>query len=167
MDNSLVGGNIDAAVLLGSRQTEGVVILVDGAADGAQRVVAVGHGIGDGELLQAGGLCGLDDTHKGNIMGDQSVELDLHLLGILALVVGTQDGVGDGFLAGFVGSSNVLSLIGVNDLTVYQISAFFDDFYHRMILLKLSVKRTASLGSFRHFKFGYFLSMITQITVKK
>ena len=135
VDNGLVGGNINAAVFLCGRQAEGMVILVDGAADGAQGVVAVGHGIGDGEFLQTGGLGSLDDTHEGDIVGDQSVKLDLHLLGVFALVMGAQNGVGDGFFASLVGSGYVLCLIGINDLSVYQISALFDDFYHRMILL--------------------------------
>ena len=135
VDNGLIGGNIDAAVFLSGRQAEGMVILVDGAADGAQGVVAVGHGIRNREFLQTGGLGSLDDTHEGDVVGDQSIKLDLHFLGIFALVVSTQNGVGDGFFTSFVGSGCVLCLIGINDLSVYQISALFDDFYHRMFLL--------------------------------
>ena len=55
VDDGLVGGDVDAAVLLGGGQAEDVVVLVDGAAHGAEAVVTVGQHIGHGELLQAAG----------------------------------------------------------------------------------------------------------------
>ena len=135
VDDRLVGGDVDAAVLFCGGQAEGVVILIDGAAHGAQGVVAVGHSVRNGELLQAGSLGGLNNADEGDVVGDQGIKLDLHLLGVLALVVGAQDGIRDGLFPGLVGRGDVLGLIGVNDLTVYQISALFDDFYHRGFLL--------------------------------
>ena len=36
MDDSLIGRDIDSAVLLGRRETEDMVVLVDGTADSAQ-----------------------------------------------------------------------------------------------------------------------------------
>ena len=36
MDDSLVGRNVDTAILLGSREAEHVVVLVDGSAHSAE-----------------------------------------------------------------------------------------------------------------------------------
>ena len=130
VDDGLVGGDVDAAVLLGGGEAEGVVVLVDGAAHGAQAVVAVGHGVGDGELLQAGGLGGLDDAHEGDVVGDQGVELDAHFSGVGALVVGAENGVGDGFLPRLGRGLPVRGVLRPEDLAVHQVRAFFDDFYH-------------------------------------
>ena len=47
MDHGLMRRNIDAAVFLGAAQSEHMVIFIDGAAHGAQRVVAVGEHIGE------------------------------------------------------------------------------------------------------------------------
>ena len=96
VDDRLVGGDVDTAVLLGGGETEDVVILVDGAAHGAQGVVAVGHGIGNGEFLQTGGLGGLDDTHVGDVMGNEAVKLQMELAGLLPHVVLAEDLIGDG-----------------------------------------------------------------------
>ena len=116
-----------------------MVILVDGAAHGAEGVVTVGHGIGDGEFLQPGSLGRLDDADKGDVVGNERVELDAHLLGIVAHIVSAQDGIGDGLFPGLVGGCHALGLIRVDDLAVYQIRAFFDDFYHGGILLHVSL----------------------------
>ena len=100
VDDGLVGRDVDSAVFLRRREAEGVVILVDGAAHGAQAIVAVGHGVWNGELLKAGGLGGLDDAHEGDVVGDESVKLQPELLRVGALVVGAEDGIGDGLLPG-------------------------------------------------------------------
>ena len=98
MDDRLVGGDKVAPVLDGGGQAEDVVVLVDGAAHGAQAVVAVGHHIGDGELGQAAGLGGLDDAHIGDVVGDEAVKLQVKLAGLLLLVVAAEDLVGHGLL---------------------------------------------------------------------
>ena len=103
VDNGLVGGHVYAAVLLGCRQTEHVVILVDRAAHGTQRVVAVGHCIGQGELLETTGAGGLDNAHVGDVVRHHRVEADAHLLALAAVnIVTAQDAVGDGVLTGLV-----------------------------------------------------------------
>ena len=87
VDNGLVGGYVDTAILLGCRQTEHVVILVDRAAHGAQRVVAVGHCIGQGELLETTGAGGLDNAHVGDVVRHHRVKADAHFLTLAAIHV--------------------------------------------------------------------------------
>ena len=98
VDDSLVCGDEVAAVLHGSRQTENVVILVDGAAHGAEAVVTVGHHIGHGELFQAASLGGLDDAHVGDVVGDEAVKLQVKLALLLPHLVAAEDLVGHGLL---------------------------------------------------------------------
>src|SRR5699024_2060319 len=73
VDDGHVGRHIDAAVLVRRRQGELVVVLVDGAAHRAQRVVAVGQHVGHGELVHAGGAGGLDDAHVGDVVAGHRV----------------------------------------------------------------------------------------------
>ena len=96
-----------------------MVVLVDGAAHRAQAVVAVGHGIGDGELRKAGGLGGLDDAHEGDVVGNQSVELQTHFRAITALVVGAQDRVGNGFLPSLVRGFCSGKILCPDDFPIY------------------------------------------------
>ena len=98
MDDRLVGGDELAAVLFGGRQAEHVVVLIDGAAHGAQGVVAVGEHIGQGEFFHAGGPGGLDDAHIGDIMGGHGVEADGQAVRAIRGIVGHKDGVGHGAL---------------------------------------------------------------------
>ena len=53
MDNCLMRGYIDTAILLCTGKTKHVVILIDGSAYRAQRVVAVGQNIRHRKLLQS------------------------------------------------------------------------------------------------------------------
>ena len=53
MNDCLHRGNIDSAVLLGSCETENMIVLINCAADSAQRIVAVGQNIRNRELLKA------------------------------------------------------------------------------------------------------------------
>ena len=76
MDDALVGGHVDAAVFFGGGQAEHVVVLIDGAAHGAQAVVAVGQGVGHGETLEPGGPGLLDNAHVGDVVGDKGVKAD-------------------------------------------------------------------------------------------
>ena len=93
-----MSGDELAAVLLGGGQTEHVVVLVDGAAYGAEAVVAVGEDVGQGELLEAAGPGGLDDAHVGDVVRGHGVELDLQIGHVAAGVVAFQDAVGHGAL---------------------------------------------------------------------
>ena len=96
VDDGLVGRDEVAAVLHGSGQAEDMVILVDGAANRTEAVVAVGHHVGHGELGQARGLGGLDDAHVGDVVGDEAVKLQVELSGLLPEVVAAEDLVSDG-----------------------------------------------------------------------
>ena len=96
VDDGLVGGDELAAVFPGGREAEDVVILVDGAAHGAQGVVAVGEHIGQGEGLHARGPGSLDDTHIGDVMGGHGVEFQGQPLQAGGGVVGLQNGPGHG-----------------------------------------------------------------------
>ena len=112
VDDSQMRGHKDAAVLFGSRQAETVVILVDGAAHGAQAVVAVGEHIRDGELFQAGRAGRLDDAHKGDVIAGHGVKLDLQVFGIAAGVVSLQNAVGHGTGLGVFHRSGIKALGG-------------------------------------------------------
>ena len=68
-----------------------MVVLVDGAAHGAQAVVTVGQGIGNGEFLHAGGPGLLDDAHIGDVVGHHGVKPDLKSLRIAGYIVALQD----------------------------------------------------------------------------
>ena len=103
VDDRLMGGDEDSAVFLGGGQAEHVVVLVDGAAHGAQGVVAVGEHIGERELLQPGGPGRLDDAHVGDVVRGHGVEAQLQIIHISAGVVAGQDAVGHGAGAALVG----------------------------------------------------------------
>ena len=98
VDDGLIRGHIVAAVLHRRRQAEGVVVSVDGAAHGAQAVVTVGEHIGHREFLQTTGLGGLDDTHIGDVVGDETVECQVQQPAAAAGVVGAEDAVGHGLV---------------------------------------------------------------------
>ena len=126
VDNGLVSRHIDAAVLLRSRKTEHVVVFVDGTANGAQRVVAVGHGIGQGEFLETTGAGGLNDAHVGDVVRCHCVETNAHLLTLRAVhVVCAENAVGDGFFTCFVGSGQASSVVH-DFLSVEEINSMFD-----------------------------------------
>ena len=80
--------HIDAAVFLSGGKAEHVVVLVDGAAHGAQGVVAAGEHIGNGKALHARGSGRLNDAHIGDVVGGEGVKPDLKSGRIAALVVG-------------------------------------------------------------------------------
>ena len=68
MNNRLVGRNIDTTVLLGGGESEDMVVLVDGTADSAQRVVAVGHRVRDRELVKSAGAGCLDNSDISDVV---------------------------------------------------------------------------------------------------
>ena len=102
VDHALVGGDELAAVLLGGGQAEDVIVLVDGTAHGAQRIVTVGQHIGHREFRHAGGTGRLDDAHIGNVVGGHGVKSDRQLFHAPRRVVLGQDGIGHGPLFGFL-----------------------------------------------------------------
>ena len=82
VDDRDVGRNEDTTVLFSSRKAEDVIVLVDGAAHGAQRVVAVGEHVGQRELLHARSARRLDNADEGDVMARHGVEADLERLGV-------------------------------------------------------------------------------------
>ena len=105
VDDGHVGRDVDAAVLLGGGQAKEVVVVVDGAADRAQGVVAAGQGIGEGELLHAAGACRLHDADVGDVVAGHGVEADLEVVHGGSGVVVLEDAVGDG-------AASCLGLVG-------------------------------------------------------
>ena len=103
VDDGDVRRDEDAAVLLGSRETKDVVVLVDGAAHGAQRVVAVGEHVGQRELLHARGARRLDDADKGDVVARHGVEANLERLGVAGRIVCLEDRIRDGAALGILG----------------------------------------------------------------
>ena len=79
-----------------------MVVLVDGAADGAQAVVAVGQHIRHREFLHAGGARRLNDADIGDVVAGQAVKAHAQVLHVAALVVRLENAVGDRALLGFL-----------------------------------------------------------------
>ena len=102
VDDRHVRRDIDAAVLVRGGQGKLVVVLVDSAAHGAETVVAVRHDIGQRKFLHAGGAGRLDDADIGNVVAGHRVEFHAQILHGIAGIMGLEDAVGDGALAGFV-----------------------------------------------------------------
>ena len=99
VDDGQVRGNVVAAVFLGSGEAEEVVVLVDGAADGAEAVVAVGEGVGNREFLKTAGSGGLDDAHEGDVVGGESVKGDVQeAVPVGSFAVGSENAGGQGVL---------------------------------------------------------------------
>ena len=143
VDIGHVGGHIDAAVLVGGGEGELVVVLVDGAANGAEGIVAVGQHIGQGELGHAGGPGSLDDAHIGDVVGGHGVELQLEVVHVPAVVVGLQDAVGHGALPGLflhgdlAGLGGHLGGVGKDLGAVYQVNAGIIKMNHIKTVLSL------------------------------
>ena len=79
VDDSLVGGYVYTAVFLCGGKTEYVVILIDGSANGAKAVMAVGENVRNRDFLKTGCACGLNYTYIGNIVRCKSIEFDPEL----------------------------------------------------------------------------------------
>ena len=103
MDDRDMGRNEDAAVLFGSREAKDVVVLVDGAAHGTQRVMAVGKHVRQRELLHARGARRLDDADKGDVVARHGVEANLERLGVAGRVVCLKDRIRDGAALSILG----------------------------------------------------------------
>ncbi|MPM58035.1 hypothetical protein SDC9_104864 [bioreactor metagenome] len=102
VNDALVGGDVDAAVFLRGRKAEGVVVPVDGAAHGAQAVVAVGQGVGQGEFPHPGGPGLLENAHVGDVVGNHRVKAEPQLVFVAGSVVALQDGPGQSAPAPFL-----------------------------------------------------------------
>ena len=131
VDDRHIRRDIDAAVLVRGRQGKLVVVLVDGAADSAEAVVAVRHDIGQRKFLHAGGAGRLDDADIGNVVAGHRVEFHAQILHGIACVMGLQDAVGDGALFGF-GLGHTCRGRGLGD-AVYKINAMVVQFHGRTL----------------------------------
>ena len=136
-----VGRDVDAAVLVGSGEGELVVVLIDGAADSAEAVVAVGQDVGQGESLHAGSAGRLDDADISDVVAGHGVELQTKLVHVVALVVSLQDAVGHGTLGGLFfggGDAGLLSCLfgaGADGLAVNEVDAVVIQFEHNVCFL--------------------------------
>ena len=101
MDHRHMRRNIDPAVFLRGGEAEHMIVLGDGAAHGAEGVVAVGQHIGKREFLHPGSLRRLDNPHEGDVMGCHRVKSQPQMFHIFACVVILQNRPGDGPLPGF------------------------------------------------------------------
>ena len=96
MNDGDVGRDVYAAVFLCGAEAEEVVVVVDGAPHGAERVVAVRQNVGQREALHPGGPCRLDDAHEGDVVGGHGVELDLQTFHGSRRIVSLEYAPGDG-----------------------------------------------------------------------
>ena len=103
VDDGDVRRNENAAVLLGRGKAKDVVVLVDGAAHGAQRVMAVGEHVRQRELLHARGARRLDDADKGDVVTRHGIEANLERLGVSGCIVCLKDRIRDGAALGILG----------------------------------------------------------------
>ena len=103
-----------------------MVVLVNGAAYRAQRIVAVGKGIRERELFQPRSLCRLHYSHVGYIVRGYLVELYFKLFGIAARVVSQQNFIRQAAVfAGFV------LLPRAHELAARIFNSVFYKFYHK------------------------------------
>ena len=114
VDDRDVRRDEDAAVLLGRREAKDVIVLVDGAAHSAQRVMAVGKHVGQRELLHARGTRSLDDADEGDVVARHGVEANLERLGVAGRIVCLKDRIRDGATLGILGRlrNTALSSLG-------------------------------------------------------
>ncbi len=130
-------GNIISAVFFRGGKPEEVVVLIDRSAHGAERIMAVGERIRNGEFFKSACLRRLDNTDVSNIVRSQFVELQFQR-SVLFGSVGTQDRTGDRavhrlFL--FFRSHKGVRLF--DDLPFEVVRTRFDQFHHiRSVLLR-------------------------------
>ena len=87
VNDRLIGGDKDSAVFFCGGKPEHVVVFVDGAADRAQGVVAVGESVGDREFAKPRRACCLNDTDIGNVVGEHGIKPDLERLLVTGSIV--------------------------------------------------------------------------------
>ena len=83
-----------------------MVVLVDGAAHGAETVVTVGENVRHREIPQAAGLGGLNDTHIGDVVGDETIEGQVKLTLPRPPVVTAEDLIGHGLIPAAAGGGD-------------------------------------------------------------
>ena len=103
VDDRDVRRDENAAVLFGGRKAKDVVVLVDGATHGAQRVVAIGEHVGQRELLHARSARRLDNADEGDVVARHGVEADLECLGVARRVMCLKNRISDGAALGILG----------------------------------------------------------------
>ena len=125
MDHSLMRRNIDTAVFLRAGEPEHMIIFIDGSADGAERVVAVGQHIRHRKFLKSGCACRLDNAHKGDVMRCQFVKTDLQLFHVSGKIVILKDSIRDGVFRRFLPGNRKNGIRFIHDGSVYKIYAIF------------------------------------------
>ena len=95
VNNSNMRRYEDPAVLFTGRQTEHMIILIDGTSHRTQRVMAVSQHIGQREALHPGCLCRLNNPHKGNVMTRHRIETDPQLLHVPGGIMRFQNRIGN------------------------------------------------------------------------
>ena len=125
VDDGLMGRDKLAAVLLAGRESEEMVVLVDGTAHGAQGIVAVGQYVGQWELLEPGGPGRLYNAYVGDIVRSNGVEFNLQAGHIAAGVVGGHNPVGHGALPRLLrgGQPGRGAVLGGNKSAVPEVNA--------------------------------------------
>ena len=83
-----------------------MVVLVDGAAHGAETVVTVGENVRHREIPQAAGLGGLNDAHIGDVVGDETIEGQVKLPLPRPPVVTAEDLIGHGLIPAAAGGGD-------------------------------------------------------------
>ena len=93
VDDRLMRGNVDTAVLLCGGKAEEVVVLVYSAAYGAKAVMAVCENVGQGEFGKSACTCGLNDADVGNVVRCERIKLYFKLCIVSGGVVRGEDGI--------------------------------------------------------------------------
>ena len=130
MDDRDVRRNEVGSVFFGGGKAEHMVVLVDGAADRAQRIVAVCERVRERELLQPARLRRLDDTDVGDVVRGDRVKFEFEVL-FRPAVVRVQDAVGHRPLAGrslLVSRQERLAFF--DERAAHVIAAAADEFDH-------------------------------------
>ena len=134
VDDRLICRHVDAAELPRRRKSEYMIIFIDRTAHCAETVMAVGHGIGDGEFFKPGRDGSLNDSHVCNIVRNQIVKINIQFRAG-ALVVRRQD------LSrhGFPGAGFYRSLTDFARSAVMPYDRFIDFGDHNCPLLFINV----------------------------
>ncbi len=105
VEYTAIGRQENAAVALGIGETEGMVVLQDGATHCAEGIVAVGEHIGDGELLQTRSPGCLENIYIVVVRGNHGIEAQPQVFGIIGCVMLLQDLVCQGLFAALLNGS--------------------------------------------------------------